>query len=221
MLAWATRGRWLFGAATAALALGWCLVAFTPLSLWLVADLARVDPLEQADGVFVFSSRLQGDGEPTTVALSRLNHGIELIGQGLAPRLILSELPPPSPSYAAYARASLGRLGLQAELLTVGPVRNTRDEAVAVARLCRQRSWSKLLVVTSPYHSLRASAAVEHEGLRVVASPAIETRFDVQSLDRPGERLEAFGALIHEHVGIWVYQRRGWLGARRRRAPSS
>jgi uncharacterized SAM-binding protein YcdF (DUF218 family) len=221
VIGWMTRLRIPFAALTGALVLVWSVVAFTPVCAWMVDDLVRRDRPERADAVFVLASRLQADGDPTTAALSRLTHGLELLGQDLAPRLILSELPPPAASYGAFARQTMGRLGLEQEILTVGPVGNTHEEAVAVGRLFRERSWSRVLVVTSPYHSRRAAAALENEGLMVLASPAVETRFDLETLDRPTERLLAFSALIHEHLGLWIYARRGWVGARRGRAPGS
>lgn len=210
-LLWNTRLRWVAGAAVLALAGLWSLAAFTPLSAWLTDGLVRRDAIRPADAVFVLASRLQQDGEPSTTAMSRLVHGLELLAEGHAPRLILSELPPPSRSYATFARGVMGRFGLGQEVLAVGPVRNTRDEAVALGQLCRARGWRRLLVVTSPSHSKRASAAIEREGLEVISSPAIETGFDLESLDRPDDRLMAFGRAVHERVGIWVYERRGWL----------
>jgi uncharacterized SAM-binding protein YcdF (DUF218 family) len=207
----ATRLRRLAGVG-AGIAMGaWFLVAFTPLCPWLAQGLPRRDPLTQADAVFVLASRLQADGEPTTDAMNRLFHALELLGQGWAPRLILSELRPPSRSYAEVARPLLEHLGLKAELLTVGPVYNTHDEALAVGALYRERGWKRLLVVTSPSHSRRAGAALEHEGITVFSSPSVETRFDLETLDRADDRLSAFGSLIHERVGLWVYKRRGWI----------
>jgi uncharacterized SAM-binding protein YcdF (DUF218 family) len=104
------------------------------------------------------------------------------------------------------------RLGVSADVITVGPVRRTRDEAVAVAALCRERGWSRLVLVTSPVHTRRAAAAFEREGLSVFVSPSLETRFDWETLDRPDQRLEAFGAILHERVGLWYYAWRGWTG---------
>jgi uncharacterized SAM-binding protein YcdF (DUF218 family) len=90
-------------------------------------------------------------------------------------------------------------------------VRSTHDEAVLVARLFRERGWRRVLLVTSPTHTRRAAAAFEREGLLVVSSPAIETRFDLERLEHPDERLFAFGSLIHERAGIAVYRYRGWI----------
>jgi len=189
----------------------WLAVAFTPLSAQLAAGLTRRDPPERADAVFVASSSLHPDGEPTPPAESRLLHGLELLGEARAPRLILSELRPPHPSYAAVARKLMANLGLDQELLTVGPVATTREEALRLGALFKDRGWRKVLLVTSPTHSLRASLAMEHEGLSVVSDPAVETRFDLERLDRPDDRLAAFGSVIHERLGTWVYRWRGWI----------
>ena len=213
-LLWITPLRRLLAGLVGLLALAFAVVAFTPLSAWMSAGLPRRDALAPADAVFVSSSRLQEDGELTSTAMNRLVHGLEVVGSGSTGRLILSELRPPHPSYAAAARTLMERLGLRPELLVVGPVDNTRDEAVAVAALCRERRLTRIIVVTSPTHSRRASASIEHEGISVVSSPCMETRFDLERLDRADERLGAFGNLLHERVGLFVYARRGWIAAR-------
>jgi len=210
LLLWPTRARGMLGAATAVAGLAWLLVAFGPVSAWLAEGLLRRDPLRKGDAVFVLSSRLQRDGEPTTEALSRLLHGVGLVAAGHAPRLILSEQPR-MPPYAPIAREWLGRLKVDAELFTVGPVTSTREEAKLVAEMFRLRSWRTVIVVTAPTHSRRASASFEREGLEVVSSPSVETRFDLETLDRPRERLAAFGALTHERLGLLWYRFKGWI----------
>lgn len=206
-----TRLRRLVAVGTLALVLLWLSVAFSPLVPALTQGLVRRDPLRPAAAVFVLSSRQQEDGELTSSSMSRLLRGLELVGQGFAPCLILSELPPGNPRYAPAARALIDHLGLKLELLTVGPVRNTREEAVAVARLARERSFGELILVTSPLHSRRAAAVFEREGVRVVSAPAQETRFDLELLRRSDERLSAFGDVLHERVGLLVYRWRGWI----------
>jgi len=208
---WTTRLRPAVAAATACLALAWLVVGFTPLTAWMARELPRRDAERPADAAFVLASRIQDDGELTATAMSRLVHALELLGQDKASRLVLSELPPPYAAYAPAARALMAHLRLKQELLSVGPVRSTRDEAVLVARLFRERGWRRVLLVTSPTHARRAAASFEREGLEVVSSPATETRFDLERLARPDERLFAFGSLLHERVGIQVYRYRGWM----------
>jgi hypothetical protein len=94
-LAWLTPLRKPVGLAVALLALLWSVVAFTPLTRWLAEGLVRRDRVEAADAVFVFASRVQEDGDPTSDAMSRLLKGVELVAAGHAPRLVVSEVPPP------------------------------------------------------------------------------------------------------------------------------
>jgi uncharacterized SAM-binding protein YcdF (DUF218 family) len=198
-----------------AIALGalWLVVAFTPLSRALAGGLARRDEPRAADAIFVFSSAVQADGEPTSPAMSRLLKGLELLGEGRAPRLILSELNPPAPPSAVYARALMTHLGLEGELLTVGPVGNTRDEAVAVGELARKLGIKTVIAVTTPLHAKRAALSLAREGLEVISVPSVETRYDLEHLDTPDDRLEAFGGAMHERLGLWVYEGRGWLAS--------
>jgi len=214
-LAWSTRLRALFAVAALALGLLWLATAFTPLSAFLARDLARRDPLEATDAIYVLSSGLQPDGDLTTASMSRLLHGLELLGQGLAPRLVLAELMPPSSNYAPAARRLMDHLGLHQEIVTVGPVRNTHDEALAVGELFRRKGWRRVLVVTSPAHSRRASSSFEREGLRVVSSPSSETDYDFERLEEADDRLRALAPILHELVGMWVYRRRGWIAPAR------
>ena len=210
-LLWTTRLRALVAVLTATLGSAWLVVAFTPLTAWMATDLPRRDAETQADAVFVLASRVQDDGDLTSTALSRLVHALELLGQDKAPRLVLSELPPPYAACAPAARTLMAHLGLKHELLTVGPVRSTRDEALSVAKLFRERGWRRILLVTSPTHTRRAAGAFEREGLEVVSSPAPEARFDLERLSEPDDRLFAFGTLLHERVGIQFYRGRGWI----------
>ncbi len=212
-LAWPTRLRRPLAAATGALAALWCVVAFSPLSKALTRDLVRRDVLRAADAVVVQSSNHQDDGEPTPVEMQRLVRGIELVAQGQAPRLVVTELQPPAPPHAERARAACDGLRVPCDVVSAGLARNTHDEAVITAELFRRRGWRSLLLVTSPTHSRRAAATFEAQGLEVVSSPSVETKYDLETLSRPRERLDAFGSALHERLGLWLYGRRGWVAA--------
>jgi uncharacterized SAM-binding protein YcdF (DUF218 family) len=210
-LLWITPLRRLAGAVVALLALLWLAVAFTPLTSWMAEGLVRRDTVDAADAVYVFASRVQEDGDPTSDAMSRLLKGVELVATGRAPRLLVSEIPRPAGPYAPLARAWIAELAPRGEVVDVGTIVNTRDEAVAVAKLCRERGWRRLLAVTSPTHTRRAAAALEKEGLFAIAVPSVETRFDLERLNWPGDRREAFAAIAHERVGLVYYRRKGWI----------
>jgi uncharacterized SAM-binding protein YcdF (DUF218 family) len=210
-LLWLTPLRRLVGLGVVLLSLLWFAVTFTPLTAFMVDDLVRRDEVQAADAVFVFASRIQLDGEPSSDAMSRLFRGLELVADGRAPRLVVSELPPPYPPCAPLVRDWVRRFAPAVEVLSFGPIRNTHDEAVHLAALFRERGWKRVLAVTSPTHTRRASACLEKEGLDVVSVPAIETDFDLERLDYPGDRREAFGVVVHERLGLIVYRRRGWI----------
>ena len=211
---WLTRLRPACALLAVATATLWLAVSYSPLTRLLADGLVRRDPVRPADAVFVFGSRVQEDGEPTTDAMSRLLGGLRLVAEGRASRLIVSEIPLSRP-YAAIAREWARDFAPRTEILAVGPIRNTREEAVAVTQLCRERGWRRVLAVTSPLHTRRAAAALEQGGLEVVSVPALETRFDLETLDRPVERRRGFGAALHERLGLFAYGRRGWLGVSR------
>jgi uncharacterized SAM-binding protein YcdF (DUF218 family) len=177
----------------------------------LTRGLVRRDVLRPADAAFVLGSRLQKDGELTAESMTRLLHALEVVAQGHASRIVLSEAAPPAPQYLTPARQLIARLGLRVEVVAVGPIANTHDEAVAASRLFAERGWRSVVVVTSPAHSRRASATFEKVGLLVISSPCTETRYDIETLDRADERLAAFSSVMHERIGLWVYKRRGWI----------
>jgi uncharacterized SAM-binding protein YcdF (DUF218 family) len=189
----------------------WLAVAFTPLTAAMADGLVRRDPLQAGDAVFVFGSSVQPDGDPTATSMARLFRGVELVADGRASRLVVSEIPPPAGDLAPLARAWVARFAPGAEVLVVGQIYNTHDEAVAVKALFEEHGWSRVLAVTSPTHTRRAAAALEAQGLEVVAVPALETEFDLEGLGFPADRREAFGALAHEWLGLHVYRQRGWI----------
>jgi hypothetical protein len=39
----------------------------------------------------------------------------------------------------------------------------------------------------------------------------METRYEVPWLPQTEDRLRAFSAAIHEHLGLWYYRKRGWI----------
>ena len=208
---WLTPLRRLGVLAVGLLAALWLAVAFGPLTAWMSDGLVRRDPLQAGDAVFVFGSSVQPDGDPSPNSMSRLLRAVELVAEGRARYLVVSEIPPPAGRFTPLARDWVARFAPSAEVLTVEHIYNTHDEAVAVKALFEERGWTRVLAVTSPTHTRRAAAALEAQGLEVVAVPAIEINFDLEGLGFPSDRREAFGALAHEWLGLYVYRRRGWI----------
>jgi uncharacterized SAM-binding protein YcdF (DUF218 family) len=206
-----TRLRRPFYFVTLGLALLWLAVSYGPVSRMLLPGLVRSDALRPADAVLVLATRMQSDGDPTSAQLSRLFRGLELVKDGLAPRLIISELPGPYAAQRPFAEAMLRRFDPEVELVVLSGVLNTHDEAVKAADYLKALGLKRIIVTTSPTHTFRGAALLEALGLDVIATPSRETRFDIETLDRPEERLMSFGSIIHERLGILVYRYRGWI----------
>ncbi len=204
-----TRARQAALAVPIGLASLWLLVAYTPLSRRLAPLTERVDSGEPGDAVFVFSSSVQSNGDPDPGCMARLLQGIQLVARGRAPVLAVSEVG--HGGMEDLARAWLAALNVKAEVVNVGLVANTHDEAVLLARKARERGWTRILAATSPTHERRACATLEHEGLVAIAAPAIEPRYDLPGLPEADDRVRAFGPILHELVGQWMYRRRGWI----------
>ena len=105
----------------------------------------------------------------------------------------------------------LNRFSPQVELVVLQSVRNTHDETTGAADYLKTRGLTRIIVTSSPTHTFRAAALLEKAGMDVLATPARETTFDLENLDRSEERLKAFGVIAHERLGILVYRRRGWI----------
>jgi uncharacterized SAM-binding protein YcdF (DUF218 family) len=204
-----TRWRAWFYAGVFALGLLWVAVATTPLSGWLAHGLVRQEIEEPADAVFVSFAGLGPAAQRATEARNRALHGAELLARGKVKTLVVCQssfLPS-----VAMVHDLMSRLGLQGEPLVAGRAETTHEEAVVVGALARKKGWKLLLVVSSPIHSRRICAALENEGVTVVSTPSLENRFDVEQLDTAADRLAAFGSVMHERLGYWVYARRGWV----------
>jgi uncharacterized SAM-binding protein YcdF (DUF218 family) len=213
------REKW-FAGTTAFCAVLWMVVAFSPLAARLVRPLpmqaSATEIARGADAVVVLSSRIQNDGEFTETALQRLMRGLELAQSGRAPLLVLTEVRPPSGSYTSATKELTGKLKISVPITTLkGPMRDTRDEAVAVAKLAKERGWKRILLVTSPTHTRRSAMtfrqASRAQKLIVLPVSSQETTTDLEMLDDPGDRLRAFDMALHEIVGTWVYKLRGWI----------
>jgi uncharacterized SAM-binding protein YcdF (DUF218 family) len=188
----------------------WLVVCFTPLAGRLARPLKLESPPAPADAVVVLSSSIQSDGDFCDAALERFVHGLELAHAELAPRLVLPELPPPAGSFRTAGGGLAARLGIRCPIESVGPVRDTHDEALLVSRLARERGWKRILLVTAPTHSRRAALTFRKTGLEVISSPCREVRYDLENPRLPSERILAFADSIYEIVGLQIYRSRGW-----------
>lgn len=205
-----TRAIWLCRISAVALLGLWIVVAFTPFSSSLALPLKLDQSPEKTQAIVVLQAGVQRDNDLGMPTLERTLHAIELLQQGFAPRLIVTEVPGEG-SHIKAAKRLMKNLGINGDVLAVGPVHTTHDEAVLVSQLMGKHGWKKILLVTSPTHSLRSSLTFQKTGLQVVSTPCRESLFDLEHLNEPSERVRAFGSAMREIIGIRTYRSRGWL----------
>ncbi len=187
------------------------IIGYTPLIDRLMPSILVSEPLSRASAIVVLSTAPHKDNTLDGRSQQRLIHGYSLVRQGYARSLVLTRSIPDIGDQTPAAREQMRMLGFDFPVDVVGPVANTHDEAVAVARLARTRGWSRVILVTHPWHMRRARGVFVKAGVDVICSPCDEGEYDIHNLTGPGYRFLAFGDWLHETIGYQVYRLRGWL----------
>ncbi|WP_310417127.1 YdcF family protein [Chamaesiphon sp. OTE_8_metabat_110] len=101
---------------------------------------------------------------------------------------------------------------------------NTRDNAVNVQQILKERNFKRILLVTSALHMPRSMAIFKRIGIDAIAAPT-DYRVSQLEIDEPNSRAEATilsflpsedclsltTQAIREYIGIVVYTLRGWI----------
>jgi uncharacterized SAM-binding protein YcdF (DUF218 family) len=161
---------WLGRIVLGALVIGVLVVGGTAFRVWQVA---RVDDRRPVDAVVVLGAA-QYDGDPSSIFASRLKHAETLFEDGVAPRIITTggSRPGDITTEAEAGRRYLIDHGVPADAVVAVPEGNdTLSSLQAVAARARQGGWSSALMVSDPWHSLRARTMARDEGLAAWTSP--------------------------------------------------
>ncbi|WP_246085808.1 YdcF family protein [Pseudonocardia hydrocarbonoxydans] len=156
------------------------IVGGTAFRVWQVA---RVDDRRPVDAVVVLGAA-QYDGEPSSIFAWRLRHAQALYEEGLAPLIVTTG---GSAEGDEFTEAQAGRdylvgRGVPADaIVAVGEGSDTLMSLEAVADRADADGWSSALVVSDPWHSLRARTMARDAGLDAWSSPtrsgpAVQTR---------------------------------------------
>lgn len=194
------------------------------------APLARTEGVEGVEAVVVLAGgsrtyqsddgvihSLSGASAARVLEAARLHRmfgGLPVIASGGHP-----ESPLGAPESEAMAHA-LGDLGVpETHILQESSSQDTRQQAVAMARLLSDLGIGRFVLVTSPEHMLRSMAAFREVGLEPIASAARQgSPEDRESPPgagvAPGEAgLAASRRAFREYMALLYYWARGWLGA--------
>jgi len=156
------------------------LTCSTALAIWWTA---RQDARPASDAIVVLGSA-QYNGVPSSIFEARLEHAIELYEDDVAPVIVTVG------GRAAgdeFSEAEAGREYLRAAgvpddaLLAVEEGVDTLESMRAVGAEFVDRGWSSAVLVTDPWHAMRAERMAEDAGMEASSSPtrqgpAVQTR---------------------------------------------
>ena len=156
------------------------LVASTGLAIWWTA---RQDARPASDAIVVLGTA-QYNGVPSSIFQALLEHAIALYEDGVAPVIVTvgGKADGDQFSEAEAGQAYLSGQGVPDDaLLAVPEGVDTLESMRAVSTAFGEHGWTSAVIVTDPWHAMRAERMAEDAGLEAESSPtrqgpAVQTR---------------------------------------------
>jgi uncharacterized SAM-binding protein YcdF (DUF218 family) len=170
-------------AAFAALFLILAALAAPRLGAWLVVE----DPLQKADAIFVLGGTM----------FERPLEAVDLYHEGWAPRILLMRQIADDGELELQRRGIpfqreidvqtdvLNKLGIPVSAIDIlGEQDSTRDEAITLLRVVREKQWTRVIVVTSKQHTRRARMTMNRRLAGSGAQAVVRaSRYDLSDVD--------------------------------------
>jgi uncharacterized SAM-binding protein YcdF (DUF218 family) len=134
---------------------------------------SNVDEVRPAD-VIIIMGAAEYRGRPSPVLKARLDHGLELYRQKLAPRILTTGGAGGDPVFTEgeVGRDYLVRRGVPSEaILLEDEGESTMHSIAAAAEIMRRMNLKSCIVVSDGYHIFRTKKMLEFRGLDVYGSP--------------------------------------------------
>jgi uncharacterized SAM-binding protein YcdF (DUF218 family) len=156
------------------------LVSSTALAIWWNA---RQDSRPQSDAIVVLGSA-QYNGVPSSIFEARLEHAVALYEDGVAPVIVTVGGKATGDQFteAEAGRDYLANAGVPSDaLLAVPEGVDTLESMRAVSTAFDEHGWSSAVLVTDPWHAMRAERMAQDAGIEAESSPtrqgpAVHTR---------------------------------------------
>ena len=170
---------------------------------WRVDRFGQRERARPADAVVVLGARVLPGGVPSGALHARVEKAVELYRGGIASRLVFSGgVGDNPPSEAQVMRSLAVQLGVPAEACVLEEQSHSTEQNTRYsADLLRGLGLRRVVVVSDPYHLLRARQYFRLQGFEVDTSPALLTERNLHMVDRFYWTVrEAFALLTHPRV---------------------
>jgi uncharacterized SAM-binding protein YcdF (DUF218 family) len=164
------RGSWIRRTVLGTVLILLLVIGGTAARVWQVA---RVDDRDPADVIVVLGAA-QYNGKPSEILEARLKHAKQLYDAGVAKTIITSGGSKAGDAYTEAGASArwLNERGVpKAGTLVVGEGNDTLGSLRAVSEVAEQHGWHTAVVVSDPWHSLRARTMADDVGLDAWTSP--------------------------------------------------
>lgn len=194
---------------------------YTPFVWFLARPLTIAETPEKSDCIVVFAGGVGESGRAGEGYEERVQYAVELFNRGFAKEVIFSS------GYAYVYKEPLLMKALAISqgipsdaVILEGKASNTYENVEFTKEILNAKGWRKIILVSSPYHMLRASLVFKRiaKDIRVVYSPIPNSLFySRQKRDIQGRRiwrrvnLRQVRAIVHEYLGIAYYRLKGWI----------
>jgi uncharacterized SAM-binding protein YcdF (DUF218 family) len=148
-------------------------VLYFSFNLWQVWSVGRGDEARSVDAIVVLGAA-QYDGRPSPQLLARLDHAIDLWHDGLAKLIIVTGGKQQADRFteAESAAKYLRDNGIFAEAIALeNNGRTTRESLLGVRQILVAQGFHTVLIVTDPYHALRARLIAQDLDMQAYVSP--------------------------------------------------
>ncbi len=135
---------------------------------------AKVDEARRADAIIVLGSAVWSGEQPSPSLYARVEHAIALYRAGYAPALIFcGGLGNNPPSEAEIMRRVATGAGVPANAIVLDDQSHSTEENLANAKaIMDARGWHRALIVSDPFHLLRAELIARDLGIEAYGSGA-------------------------------------------------
>lgn len=148
-------------------------LSYASFNVWQVWQIGRSDESRAVDALVVLGAA-QYDGRPSPQLQGRLDHALQSWRDGLAPLIIVTggKLQEDRFTEAEASAKFFTDAGVPTAAIALENTgHTTRESLLGVREILRSRGLHRILIVTDPYHALRARLIAQDLGLRAFVSP--------------------------------------------------